>query len=1121
MTHRRRKMVCVSAAVMCCLCWCHLADAAQEKSTDNEQQAIPFNRLGAEVDARYGGKAAGPVATKNGFNLMAKMQALEAEVGPTGLRVTSLSKSEGGGAFSIVPVAVNGMKGEGKKPKLQDSGNSVLLDRGFVAERFSASSEGIRQDFIIAGPAKKAKDLVLNIAVTGARVEKYGKDETSVMLTLPAGRRLVYNRLHVTDAQGRELSARMLVKNKAAFDIQVAAAGAAYPVTIDPTITDADWMSMNSGVPGVNGVIYAFARDSHGNIYVGGYFDVAGRISVNNIAKWNGSSWSVLGSGMDSTVYALAVDALGNLYAGGYFTTAGGTSANGIAKWNGASWSALGSGITGTNPYVRALVIDSSDNVTAGGYFTTAGGSSVNHIAKWNGTTWSALGSGITGTNPYVRALVIDSSDNVTAGGVFDTAGGVGVSNIARWNGTSWSALGSGIAGISPIGIYPVYALAVDSSNNLIAGGHFAKAGGNSANNIAKWNGSSWSPLGTGIFPDVEALAFDSHDQLIAAGRILTAGGNYASNIAKWNGTTWSALGSGTSGPVFALTLDSSDNVTAGGVFDTAGGVGVSNIGKWNGTLWSAYGSGMNAYVKAFAVDSSYNLYAGGWFKYAGGILANNIAKWDGSTWSALGSGMGGYSSSSVYALALDSSDNLTAGGYFITAGGTSANYIAKWNGTSWSAFGPGMNSAVHAIALGSSGALYAGGEFTQDGSGQDLAYIAKWNGSSWSALGSGMGGVNPVVDALAVDSSDNLIAGGEFTTAGGCTDNCTYIAKWNGSTWSALGSGMGGSSYAVYALVIDSSDNITAGGEFTTAGGNPASNIAKWNGISWSAFGDGMNSDVSALVFDSLHNLYAGGQFTTAGGNTANNIAKWNGTSWSALGSGVDTTALALAIDPSDNLYAGGEFGIAGGKISPFIAKCNLTGGTFKMSINKTGTGTGSVSSKPPGINCGAACVANFNINKNVKLNAAAASGSTFAGWSGGGCPSTGQCIITVTDNVTITAQFNTSGGGPGPGPGPGPSPATTTVKMTSTTTIKEPEPTTTTTGWCPSQKVLGKDNPDLENLRAFRDSTLAHSAVGRRVTQIYYNNAESINEALDSSPALRAAARRFLEAIAMMVEP
>ena len=82
------------------------------------------------------------------------------------------------------------------------------------------------------------------------------------------------------------------------------------------------------------------------------------------------------------------------------------------------------------------------------------------------------------------------------------------------------------------------------------------------------------------------------------------------------------------------------------------------------------------------------------------------------------------------------------------------------------------------------------------------------------------------------------------------------------------------------------------------------------------------------------------------------------------------------------------------------------------------------------------------------------------------------------------------------------------------------EPATTTTTTvGLCPATKVLASDNPKLGNLRAFRDSTLVKSAVGRKVIQIYYNNAGSINAALDRSPALRAVARKALERIAPMV--
>ncbi len=80
----------------------------------------------------------------------------------------------------------------------------------------------------------------------------------------------------------------------------------------------------------------------------------------------------------------------------------------------------------------------------------------------------------------------------------------------------------------------------------------------------------------------------------------------------------------------------------------------------------------------------------------------------------------------------------------------------------------------------------------------------------------------------------------------------------------------------------------------------------------------------------------------------------------------------------------------------------------------------------------------------------------------------------------------------------------------------------TTTTIGGskiCPVKQMLGADNPKLENLRDFRDSRLAQSAAGRKAIQIYYDNADSINAALERSPALQAVARRVLEAIVPMV--
>jgi hypothetical protein len=69
-------------------------------------------------------------------------------------------------------------------------------------------------------------------------------------------------------------------------------------------------------------------------MYVGGAFVQAGGAPANYIAKWNGSSWSALGSGVNGTVWAIAVSGT-NLYAGGYFSAAGGKPSNYFGRWSG------------------------------------------------------------------------------------------------------------------------------------------------------------------------------------------------------------------------------------------------------------------------------------------------------------------------------------------------------------------------------------------------------------------------------------------------------------------------------------------------------------------------------------------------------------------------------------------------------------------------------------------------------------------------------------------------------------------------------------------------------------------------------------------------------------------
>src|SRR5207247_457920 len=79
----------------------------------------------------------------------------------------------------------------------------------------------------------------------------------------------------------------------------------------------------------------------------------------------------------------------------------------------------------------------------------------------------------------------------------------------------------------------------------------------------------------------------------------------------------------------------------------------------------------------------------------------------------------------------------------------------------------------------------------------------------------------------------------------------------------------------------------------------------------------------------------------------------------------------------------------------------------SFALTVSKAGSGSGTVTSSPAGITCGATCSASFASGTAVILPARPAIGSTLSGWTGGGCSGTGTCTITLSAATTVTATF------------------------------------------------------------------------------------------------------------------
>ena len=767
------------------------------------------------------------------------------------------------------------------------------------------------------------------------------------------------------------------------------AAPSATPVQTAPASAQApgdELWDARFGAPGIpDGQIEAVAIAPNGDAYVGGWFDIEGVPDTHSIARWDGQRWHPLDIGVSggfARVRDIAIHG-NDVYVIGNFTSAGGGTANHIARWDGTQWSPVGTGDgpthqTDVGPQdgdLNAIAIAPNGDVYVGGYFNQIDDVPAFSVARWDGQNWHALGTGIAdigswdGATPveaYVFALAIAADGSVYVGGKFTHAGNAATYSIARWANDAWSALGVGIGSgdtFDPAG--EVYAIATRGTT-VYAAGHFTKAGGQNANNIAQWNGTTWSTLGAGLtYPvqfssdvPVSVLMVDGNT-LVAGGKFTRAGNTNMAGIARWNGTSWSAIGPALfdTFDLTVKTLAATGNgaFIAAGTIEKAGPRFVFGITKWTGDRWANLGEGVSSYstspddIQAIAVDNDGRVYIGGVIRRAGGLPVNHVAMWDGTRWDDMGGGVTG-DSPIVYALLTVGIDVYVAGN-FTQAGGIAASRIAKWNPITrvWTPLGSGIDNTVYALAFGN-GVLYAGGGFTRAGNAEAFD-VAAWNGQAWQGLGGNQeifeifntgSEAGTWVRALAFYSG-RLYMGGHFQTLhqkGTPTNNpANYLVVHNVASydiatqaWNALGSlaapgvntnGFSGFGTDVYALAAVNG-GIFVGGTFNRAGNGFAQNLARYDvaANTWSApanMGGVPTSGVYALSARG-NDLFIGGAFTSIGPIAARFIARYNPVlgAWANLGSGMrwyndNFTRVQVIAATIGGVYVGGKFDYAG----------------------------------------------------------------------------------------------------------------------------------------------------------------------------------------------------------------
>ena len=299
------------------------------------------------------------------------------------------------------------------------------------------------------------------------------------------------------------------------------------------------------------------------------------------------------------------------------------------------------------------------------------------------------------------------------------------------------------------------------------------------ANSIARLQDGAWVPVAPGL-PNgvifVTAITKDANDNIFIAS---------GSHVYEWNNIVWSEVGGGVNGGFINTLLALGTDLYVGGGFTQAGNILAKDVARWNGLNWYPVGSLASDWPVFQLSGNQTNL-----FVMLQPTLSITLWAFDGNNWSYMN--LPGWVSSQGYeTTALNVTSNRWYAAYreFDIYNNTPTRYwMTDLRGNGIGYFDKQVN-----VIFTSGSATYVGGNFSTvasvspitgaPGSPLQVNHIAKWDGSSWSALGSGInvGSTNGSVDLLGQIGND-IFAVGSFTQAGqiSVSDFVSTVAKFN-----------------------------------------------------------------------------------------------------------------------------------------------------------------------------------------------------------------------------------------------------------------------------------------------------------------------------------------------------
>jgi len=382
--------------------------------------------------------------------------------------------------------------------------------------------------------------------------------------------------------------------------------------------------------------------------------------------------------------------------------------------------------------------------------------------------------------------------------------------------------------------------------------------------------------------------------------------------IAAMAGTAWSqctpswdrSLGNpgatdplgGSIGYVGAMTMYQGDLVVSGSFKGMANVPDTKYIARWDfdTSTWSPFLTGLgdapsNSFGTSFAHMGG-DLYVGGFYADAAGVPdTKSISRWDGTQFHSLGTGWGFNTVNSVWSMTASNftgQDRVYFGGFFEVLAGNPAANVAMWDGTTVTPIVASMPTlvspqgsinplvtamVVHDDGMGAGPQLYIGGRFNSI-DGQTILNVARWNGTTWSAVGTNLGNtiITAEVDTL-VSWNGQLYMGGTNMRVNGALQQ---VARWDGTTWTGVGQNTTGRVWKLAPFNDGSGEKLYATGTFLNSAApvTPLNRIARFDGTTWAAVDGGADAQaVTMLVNDGK--LHIGGSFSNVGGAPSTRI--------------------------------------------------------------------------------------------------------------------------------------------------------------------------------------------------------------------------------------------------------